>query len=111
MSAQGLSLSADTLQQLSVFAPHVWWKTQQEALRYPDRIIAQVMNRGSYEQVCQLVDTVGEEYLLQVLKNAECGQFNERSWAYWHYRLTDICLGEVPPMPTRKYDADLSATP
>ncbi len=32
----------------------------------------------------------------------ETGQFNERSWAYWHYRLGLATLEQVPPMPVRK---------
>ncbi len=91
------------LAELAAFAPYIWWKTTEEALEFPDRLIAQVMNRGTYADVCRLLELVGEGTLLHVLQNAEIGQFNERSWAYWHYRLTDIPLGKVPPMPERKY--------
>ena len=72
------------------------------ALEIPERIIAQVMNIGSFEDVQQLAEMAGEERLRKVLTQAEIGQFNARSWSYWHYRLDLAEPGEVPPMPTRK---------
>lgn len=97
------ALSSEKLHCLKNFTSYIWWKTPQEALEYPDRIIAQVMNIGTYEDVCLLIKLVGEDTLLHVLQHAEAGQFSERSWAYWHYRLTDIGVDEVPPMPIRRY--------
>lgn len=68
----------------------------------PDRIIAQVMNIGDYDDVVSLLAMVGEERFRSVLTQAEIGQFNARSWSYWHYRLgltrTDA---PAPPMPQR----------
>lgn len=81
---------------------YVWWKTPEEAIARPRRIIAQVMNIGDYADVQALADHVGEDALREVLQKAEIGQFNERSWAYWHYRLGLASVGEVPPMPARK---------
>ncbi len=73
-------------------------------MKRPDRLIAQIMDIGDYDDVCRMVEIVGNDVLLQVLQNAEVGQFSEMSWHYWHYRLTDIPLGGVPPMPTRKFN-------
>lgn len=83
-------------------AKYIWWKTPGEALQYPDRVIAQVMDIGDYDDVQQLVAQVGDEYLRRVLIRAEIGQFSERSWAYWHYRLGLVAPGNVPPMPQRR---------
>lgn len=76
-----------------------------DALRYPDRIIAQVMNIGDYEDVQALIEAFGEETLRKIVRHAEVGQFNARSWAYWHYRLGLIPLdasSAVPPLPARR---------
>jgi hypothetical protein len=81
---------------------YVWWKTADEAVGMPERIAAQVMNIGDYDDVQALVQLVGDDYLREVLRNAEIGQFNARSWHYWHYRLRMAELGEVPPMPSRR---------
>lgn len=81
---------------------YVWWKAQDEALEHPDRIVAQMMNIGDYDDVRELFRLVDEEYLRAVLQAAEAGEFNERSWAYWHYRLGVSEPGEVPAPPERR---------
>ncbi len=89
-------------EQLGQFAAkYIWWKTPGEALQHPDRVIAQVMDIGDYDDVQKLVAQVGDEYLREVLARAEIGQFTARSWAYWHYRLGLATPGKVPPMPLR----------
>ena len=69
----------------------------------PERVVAQTMNIGAYDDVQALADAVGDDYLRGVLQRAEIGQFNERSWAYWHYRLGLSRPGSVPPMPKRQF--------
>jgi hypothetical protein len=81
---------------------YIWWKTPDEAVAMPERVVAQVMNIGDYDDVQELAHQVGDQYLRDVLDHAEIGQFNERSWVYWHYRLGLVAPGRVPPMPTRR---------
>jgi hypothetical protein len=81
---------------------YIWWKTPDEVFAQPERLYAQVMNVGDYGDVLSLVDNVGENALREVLAHAEIGQFSERSWAYWHYRLGLALPEQVPPMPSRK---------
>jgi|SRR5579871_820978 hypothetical protein len=81
---------------------YIWWKTPDEALRYPQRILAQVMNIGDYADVQEMVEAFGNNTLCAVIRQAEIGQFNDRSWAYWHYRLGLASPEQVPPQPTRK---------
>ena len=83
-------------------AKYVWWKTPREAIEMPERVVAQAMNIGSYDDVQQLAEETGDDYLREVISRAEVGQFNERSWSYWHYRLGLASLGTVPPMPKRR---------
>ena len=85
-------------------ARYIWWKTPEEALRYPQQIAAQVMNLGDWADVQILARAVGDDYLRAVIRTAEAGQFNERSWAYWHYRLHLAEVGRVPPLPERKIE-------
>ena len=100
---QGLHLSEKELRELSSLAHYIWWKSKELTMERPDLLIAQIMNIGDYDDVCRMIDIVGNERLLHVLQHAEVGQFDPPSWSYWHYRLTDIKLGEVPPMPVRKF--------
>jgi hypothetical protein len=80
---------------------YIWWKSPEEALLKPQRIIAQVMNIGDYDDVQAMAGHLGDEALRQALATAEPGQFNDRSWAYWHYRLGRAEVDKVPPQPAR----------
>jgi len=80
---------------------YIWWKTPDEAARFPQRVIAQVMNMGDYADVQALAEQVGDAVLVDVLTHAQAGEFNPRSWFYWHYRLGLASLGKVPAMPSR----------
>ncbi|MES2203866.1 MAG: hypothetical protein V4496_01465 [Pseudomonadota bacterium] len=82
---------------------YIWWKSPIEAMRYPERVIAQVMNIGGYDDVQLLIKSIGEERLKKILKAAEVGQFNERSWHYWHYRLRLAKLEQVPCLPQNRF--------
>lgn len=88
----------------SLVGRYIWWKTPDEAMRYPNRVAAQVMNLGTWDDWVAMWDTVGDEYLRSVLQHAEAGQLDARSWHYWHYRLglAEYPGRPVPPMPIRK---------
>jgi hypothetical protein len=81
---------------------YVWWRTPDGALAMPERVVAQVMDIGDFDDVHVLADHVGDDCLREVLAHAEAGQFSERSWTYWHYRLGLAEPGQVPPMPPRR---------
>jgi len=90
---------------LRALAPrYVWWKTPDEAMRYPDRVAAQVMNLGTFDDLTAMLEAVGEDHLRWVLQHVEAGQLDARSWHYWHYRLglAEYDVRPVPPMPLRK---------
>lgn len=94
-------LDQEALKRLA--SKYVWWKTADEAATMPERVIAQVMNIGDYDDVQALANQVGDDYLREVLAGAEIGQFTERSWAYWHYRLGLSSPGHVPSLPKRRF--------
>ena len=75
---------------------YIWWKSPDEALAMPQRLIAQVMNMGDYADVQAMAEQLGDQLLRQVLLQAQAGQFNARSWAYWHYRLGLADVGMCP---------------
>jgi hypothetical protein len=89
----------------SLAGKYIWWKSPDEAVSSPERVIAQVMNLGDYDDVQALVARVGDDVLRDVIiVHAQAGQFNERSWAYWHYRLGLAEAGKVPPLPARSFE-------
>ena len=85
---------------------YIWWKPPEDAIQYPQILLAQIMNIGVWDDLCELFRVVTKEELLNVLYNAGAGQFNARSWHFWHYQLMDCSLGEVPPLPTRRIQED-----
>ena len=92
---------------LRTLAPrYVWWKTPDEAMEWPDRVAAQVMNLGTIEDLTEMIEATCEDYLRGVLRRAEAGQLDARSWHYWHYRLGLAEYGQrpVPPMPVRRVE-------
>ncbi|MDR1064067.1 MAG: hypothetical protein LBL48_09105 [Azoarcus sp.] len=96
-----IQVSQEALKPLA--GKYIWWKTPDEAVAMPERVIAQVMNIGDYTDVQLLAAQVGDEVLRDVLTNAEAGQFNERSWTYWHYRLGLSGVDCVPALPVRRF--------
>jgi hypothetical protein len=94
-------MNADVLKALA--AKYVWWKSADEAMAWPERVIAQVMDIGDWDDVQMLASKVGDDALREVLAHAQAGQFNPRSWAYWHYRLGLCEVDEVPPLPVRRF--------
>jgi hypothetical protein len=82
---------------------YVWWESSEQALHFPQRVIAHVMNVGDWDAVCTLVDALGNDPLRETLETAVIGQFSPRSWSYWHYRLGLIVPGALPPpLPSRR---------
>lgn len=82
---------------------YIWWKSPTDTLQTPNQLIAQVMNIGDYADVLAMIDAVGEPALKQALQSAQAGQFNARSWTYWHYRLDLAKAGQVPSLPARRF--------
>ena len=60
------------------------------------------MNLGTFEDVNKVVKIVGDDFLRNVIRQAEAGWFNGRSWHYWHYRLGLANPNEVPRMRQRR---------
>jgi hypothetical protein len=83
-------------------AKYLWWMTPDEALKRPERIVAQVMNIGDFADVAAVLNVVGEEQARDIVMHGEAGQFSPRSWHYWHYRLGLSEPGCVPPLPERR---------
>ena len=90
-------------QLLKYFASkYIWWKSAEEACRFPIRVIAQVMELGDFEDLVLLWTEYSDEELGRVLKSIDPGTLSQRSWNYWHYRLGLSEKGLVPAMPERK---------
>lgn len=83
---------------------YIWWEPAAEAMRYPWRVAAKVMDTAVFRDVSRLADAVGDEGLRLVVRAAgtEAGLFSERSWRYWHCRLWPERGDHVPPLPLKR---------
>lgn len=91
-------------------AKYIWWKTPDEAMEFPLRILAQVMDIGEFEDAMQMRREFGDDTLKSVLSNAEAGWFRPKSWYFWHQRLHVCEYDHVPELPTRKFTDDPPST-
>lgn len=89
---------------------YVWWQRPAASLRDPRRVIAQVMDTGTLEDIQRLAGAVGEAALADVLSHARPGWFRPKAWAFWHAALGLSEDGTIPPVPARRTDA-LPAAP
>jgi transcriptional regulator with XRE-family HTH domain len=84
---------------------YIWWQPPDVSVAAPRRVIAQVMDVGTFEDIQALAKAVGRTTLTGVLKQARPGWFRPRSWAFWHTALGLATAGRIPPIPSRRPDA------
>jgi hypothetical protein len=85
---------------------HLWWQPVDGQPHSEDRIIAQTMNLGTYDDILLLEQTVGRPRLVEIMLRAEPGWINDRSWELWRGRLS-FATGAVIPhrAPRRAFPA------
>lgn len=80
---------------------YVWWESPQWACQNPKVFLGNVMNLGSWEDMCKIRELIGNETLRLVLtEDPPVGLFSIRSWDYWHVILE---IDPIPPLPKRKF--------
>ncbi len=99
-----MELTTKQKELLRKFTHYIWWQSPEVSLNYPERLIAQVMDLGDWNDECQLMDTFGDDILRSVLSQAEAGWFRPKSWAFWNYRLRIVSFDSEPPnLPRRNF--------
>src|SRR4051794_15120454 len=81
---------------------YLWWKPVGEEPHSEERIIAQTMNLGTYDDILLLEETVGRPRLLEIMLKAEPGWLSERSWEFWRGRLSFATGAAIPDQPPRR---------
>ncbi len=98
-----LHLSNDQIERLRPLCHLIWWQSEDETLKWPERLIAQVMDRGLFYEWDLLMSVVTKEQMGEVLKNALPGWFKPQAWTYWHLMCLNIRYPNVPPLPVRRF--------
>jgi hypothetical protein len=85
---------------------YIWWQPVGDRPHSQERVIAQAMNLGVYDDIRRLEKRLGSERLAQVMVQAAPGWFSDRSWEFWRGRLS-LALGRQIPeeAPRRSFDA------
>jgi len=84
---------------------YIWWQPPEVSAGDPRRVIAQVMDVGTLEDIQALAEGVGRNTLVGVLKQAQPGWFRPGSWAFCHTALGLAPAGRILPIPSRRPDA------
>jgi hypothetical protein len=85
---------------------YLWWQPAAGVPHSEDRIIAQTMNLGTYEDILLLEETVGRARLVAIMLHAEPGWIDDRSWEFWRGRLSFATGATIPRHgPRRVFDA------
>jgi hypothetical protein len=81
---------------------YLWWEPVGDSPHSDDRILAQAMNLGTFDDIVQLESVIGTARLADIMKRAEPGWFSDRSWEFWRGRLS-LATGEaIPDEPPRR---------
>src|SRR3979411_2528799 len=87
---------------------YLWWRPPGGQSHSDDRIIAQTMNLGTYDDILLLEETVGRARLVEIMLLAEPGWISDRSWEFWRGRLSCATGAGVPAeAPRSSFDAEV----
>jgi hypothetical protein len=81
-------------------ARYIWWRDAQPPSE--DRIIAQVMSIGTWEDSRRLEQICPPQELRAVMLRAQPGWIAKRSWNFWRARLGRAGVGPIPDAPPRR---------
>jgi len=81
---------------------YLWWDPVGGPPHSEDRIIAQTMNLGTYDDILLLEQTVGHSRLVEIMLHAAPGWINDRSWEFWRGRLTFATGASIPDQAPRR---------
>ena len=81
---------------------YIWWVPIGDAPHAPERIIAQVMDIGTYEDIRRMETALGFERLADVMIHAAPGWISARSWGFWRGRLSRETSRTIPQAPPRR---------
>jgi hypothetical protein len=85
---------------------YLWSKLSGGQPHSDDRIIAQTMNLGTYDDILLLEQTIGRARLVGIMLHAEPGWISDRAWEFWRGRLSFATGAAIPnEAPRRAFDA------
>jgi|ERR1041385_1424886 hypothetical protein len=98
-----MNLAPDLISELE--RRYFWWEPVGTQPRSAERVVAQAMNNGSFEDIRRLECELGYDALLNTMLAAQAGWLDDRSWEFWRGRLL-LATGRAIPEkgPRRSFD-------
>ena len=85
---------------LSELARRLVWPLEPDAaLADQGRFLAQAMTDASFDEIRIVREVLGDDASRAVLVDPPPGEFDKRSWAYWHFKLG---FDRIRPRPVRR---------
>jgi hypothetical protein len=81
---------------------YLWWRPADGGAHSDDRIIAQTMNLGTYDDILLLEQTVGSARSVEIKLHAAPGWISDRSWEFWRGRLSYATGVTIPDEAPRR---------
>jgi hypothetical protein len=81
---------------------YIWWQPVGRAPHSVERVVAQAMNLGTFEDIRRLEQTFGPACLAEVMLGAAPGWLSDRSWEFWRGRLSRALGKALPGEPPRR---------
>lgn len=81
---------------------YLWWEPVGAQPHSEERVVAQAMNLGTFDDIRRLETTLGRARLADVMLQAAPGWFSDRSWEFWRGRLGRALGKALPEEPPRR---------
>ena len=81
---------------------YLWWEPVGGEPHRPERLVAQIMNLGTYDDIRRLEALLEPAALAEVMLHAQPGWFSPRSWDFWRGRLSRDAAARLPPSPPKR---------
>jgi hypothetical protein len=81
---------------------YIWWQPIGDAPHAQERVIAQAMDLGTFDDIRRMETTLGLERLADVMLHAAPGWLSDRSWEFWRGRLSQALGKAIPEEPPRR---------
>jgi len=88
--------SASTIAAIDQMAQkYLWWKAVAEEGHSTERMVAQIMRFGSYDDIRRLETLLMPSDLAAVMMGSAPGWFDDRSWDFWRGRLSLLGISDI----------------
>jgi len=79
---------------------YIWWRDETPPSQ--DRVIAQVMSIGTWDDIRRLERAYSRDELRELMLRAQPGWISEPSWELWRGRLRAAGARDIPERPPRR---------